>query len=325
MKKIISIFMICTLMCTVLGCSNNKSASKGNIKVFASVSSSEDQFIAKIMDGMKDCADKDNVELEIQSANKNVETQVDQVKSAKDDGYNAIACILVDADTAQQIINAAGDIPVIFINVQPDDSKLRANKDIYIAADEQQVSDKTSKYLEEYFSNKKSFDAVMFEGDRNSKAASIRSDKLEYELKEDGYDINYVFQDEAMWSREKAKEMFKVFLKLNKNYDCIICNNDDMALGVIDAMKEEGIDPSSVPILGVDALEEACSEIKIGNMAFTLKQSGEQQGESAIKAAQKLGKGEKITDLEYADKEGKYIWHPFIEVDKSNVSEYMNK
>lgn len=77
------------------------------------------------------------------------------------------------------------------------------------------------------------------------------------------------FQDDAGWDREKAKKMFEAFLKLNVSYDCIISNNDEMALGVIDAMEENGIDPSKVPILGLDATPEACKAISNGkNVLF---------------------------------------------------------
>lgn len=46
-------------------------------------------------------------------------------------------------------------------------------------------------------SGKKSFNAVLLEGDRNSKCAVTRSDSLKGRLKKDGYDINYVFKDTA--------------------------------------------------------------------------------------------------------------------------------
>ena len=122
---------------------------------------------------------------------------------------------------------------------------------------------------------------------------------------------------------KEAKEMFKTFLKLNKHYDCVICNNDEMALGVIEAMEEENIDPSSVPIFGVDAIPNACKAILDGKMVFTMKQSGKGQGECAIKAAEALKNGEDIKSLEYSDASGKYIWYPYSAVDKNNASEYI--
>ena len=44
--------------------------------------------------------------------------------------------------------------------------------------------------------------------------------------------------------------------------DCVICNNDSMALGVMEACKNSGIDCSTLPILGVDATADGCEAIR---------------------------------------------------------------
>ncbi|MGN0143732.1 MAG: substrate-binding domain-containing protein [Clostridium sp.] len=325
MKKLLSLLMVCTMMFICLGCgSKNNGSANGQTKVFASLSH-KDTFISTIVDEMVSYSQSNNIKLDIEEADNNIETQVEQVKKAKEKGYDSIVCLLVDADTSEQIINIAGEIPVIFINVEPDGDRLVPNKDIYVASNEQEVVDSTAKYFEEYFKNNKSFDAVLFEGDRNCKSTLMRTNTLKSELKKKSFNINYVFQDEAHWDRQEAKEMFKIFLKLNKHYDCVICNNDEMAVGVIEAMEEENIDPSSVPIFGVDAITDACKEILDGKMLFTMKQSGKGQGEYAMKAAEAMKKGEDIRTLEYADESGKYIWYPYSAVDKSNVLEYINQ
>ncbi|EDT76268.1 sugar ABC transporter substrate-binding protein [Clostridium butyricum] len=324
MKKLLSLLMVFVLMFTALGCSKKGSqgTSIGNTKVFASIAD-EDKFKQTIVSGMESYADENNVELDVAIAHNNVETQVQQIKDAKTKGYDAIVCILVESDTAQQIINAAGDIPVIFTNVEPDSGRLKSDKYIYVGSDENEAAKYTFESLKEYFKDKKSFNAVLFEGSMDSKSASVRTESLKSQLKKNGFDVNYVFQDDAGWDREKAKKMFEAFLKLNVSYDCIISNNDEMALGVIDAMEENGIDPSKVPILGLDATQEACKAISNGKMSFSIKQSGEGQGESVIKAAQALKNGDKISKIENGDSSGKYIWYPYSKVDKSNVQQYM--
>ena len=307
-----------------MGCSKNgsKGISIGNTKVFASIAD-DDKFKQTIVSGMESYADENNVDLDVAIAHNNVETQVQQIKDAKTKGYDVIVCILVESDTAQQIINAAGDIPVIFTNVEPDSGRLKSDKYIYVGSDENEAAKYTFESLKEYFKDKKSFNAVLFEGSMDSKSASVRTESLKSQLKKNGFDVNYVFQDDAGWDREKAKKMFEAFLKLNVSYDCIISNNDEMALGVIDAMEENGIDPSKVPILGLDATPEACKAISNGKMSFSIKQSGEGQGESVIKAAQALKNGDKISEIENGDSSGKYIWYPYSKVDKSNVQQYM--
>lgn len=324
MKKTISVFMVLVIsILTLTGCSKEEtvSLSQGKTKVFASISN-KDSFISTIVDGMEGYASSNNIQLDIKEANKNVETQVEQIKNAQSNGYDAIVCVLVDANTTKQIITAAGDLPVIFINVLPDESLLKEDKYIYIASDENQVIDETTKYLENKFGNK-SFDVVMLEGTRDCKATIQRSDDLKLRMQKAGLNANFVFQDEADWSAETAKEKFEIFLNMNKKVDAVLCNNDDMALGVVQAMEEGGMDPQSVLITGVDAISDACKAIADGKMGFTLKQSGKGQGESAMIAAETLKSKGKISKIEHADEKGYYIWYPYETVDKSNVQKYI--
>lgn len=231
------IFMLALTMCA---CSSQigRTGKSGKTNVFASISN-EDTFIATVVEGMKSYAGDNNIELNVEGANKNVEKQVEQVKKAREEGYDAIVCILVDADTVKQITGAAGNLPVIFINVKPDDNKLEENKYIYIASNENEVVDATTQYLLDRFKGSKSIDAVLFERTRDCMATIQRSDNLKLNIKKSGLDVNYVFEDEADWSGDTAKEKFKIFLKMNKNFDVVLCNNDDMAVGIVEAMEEE--------------------------------------------------------------------------------------
>ena len=52
-------------------------------------------------------------------------------------------------------------------------------------------------------------------------------------------------------------------------YDCIISNNDAMALGAIEALKAVGLDPSEVPSVGVDATVDGCQAVKEGTLSMT--------------------------------------------------------
>lgn len=320
-KKIVSFLAICVLMISALGCSESSSSSGKKIRVFASFSGIGD-FNQTIVDGMNSYGKANNIDVTIKDVKSDVEKQVNDVKKAKSEGYDVIACALADSDTAQHIINAAGNLPVVFFSQEPDSSRLKKDKYIFVGSNDNNVVDMIAKDIEKKLAGKKSFNAVLLEGDRNSKCAVTRSDSLKGRLKKDGYDINYVFKDTASWSRDNAKDMFKVFLKLKSSYDCVIANNDDMALGVIDAMKEEGINPSSVPIYGVDATTNGCKAIQDGTMTFTIKQSGEGQAECILKAAKAFVEGKDINKIQYADKSGKYIWYPYTAVDKSNVEKF---
>jgi len=104
---------------------------------------------------------------------------------------------------------------------------------------------------------------------------------------------------------------------------CVVCNNDSMALGVIEACKNAGIDPGTIPILGVDATVDGCAAIQKGEMAFTVYQSGLGQGQAAVDMAIKIVTKQETKDTEGITEDEKYVWVPFEKVDSSNVAQYM--
>lgn len=322
MKKfayILSILIFGVVLVT--GCGRKSTSESGNAKILLSVNAMDD-FRQTLVDAAKKEADAKGVQLEVLDAEDNIENQVQHIKKAAKEGYDAILCGPVSADTAVELKANAGDIPVVFFNSCPDDKQLSEGKYVYVGSDESVAGQYQAEYVLNKFSDKDELNVVIFKGPKAHSATAGRTKGVKKALEASGKKINYVFEDNANWDGDTAGKMFELFLKTGSKADCVICNNDGMALGVVEACRKAGIDLNDLPILGVDATADGCAAIEKGDMAFTVYQSGSGQGKAAIDAALKLINGQSLQDIKGATKDGKYVWVPFEKVDSSNVSDY---
>lgn len=287
--------------------------------------SSRDQFLTSMETAATEYADANGIELVVMDSEDDITKQLSHIQTAVTDGYDAIICNLVNTDNSAEIISSAGDLPVVFVNRSPGEANLKADKYVYVGSNESDSGAYQAEYLAKYFKDqgKTEIKAVLLQGVLGLENVIKRTESVQKGLEEAGIKVDYVFQDTAKWDRATAQEMFIQFLGTGKEYDCVICNNDEMALGVIEAMEMQGVDPTKVPVVGIDATEVGCQAIQAGTMAFTVYQSASGQGEGAVKAAQAIISGTGLKSIEGANAESTIVWIPFEPVDKTNVANYM--
>lgn len=323
--KIICVMTAVLLLFTGCGQSGagTSSISGNGMKILMCLSDGTDSFRVTLAEAAKQMAEGLGAQLDVVDAMNDIETQIEQIRSAQSQGYDAILCCSVDADTAVEMEASAGDLPIIFMNSCPDDSRLKADKYMYVGSDEYVAGQLQAEYVLEKKGSQSEINVAIFKGEKNHSATVGRTDAVKNVFKDSGKNVNIVFEDYADWSSDKASEMLDVFLSLNKPLDCIICNNDAMALGAIESCRKNGIDLSKTLVLGVDATADGCDAIVSGDMAFTVYQPAKGQGEAGVKVALSIAGGNpaSASGLEVSE-DGKYVWIPFEAVDASNVASY---
>lgn len=311
-------------MMAFTGCGGGKAAASGKeVKILLALNEM-DTFRQTMVEAAQKTAEEEGVQLDVKDAEGSIENQVSFLKSAEEDGYNVILCSAVSAETVVELKASAGDIPIIFINSCPEEKQLREGEYVYAGSRESEAGQYQAEYILDKMADKDEINVVLLKGPKGHSATEGRTNGAKQTLEASGKKINYVFEDYANWEQDQAKSMFEIFLKTGAKADCVICNNDSMALGVIDACKEANIDLDQLPILGVDATADGCAAIQDGDMAFTVYQSALGQGEAAVRAAIKFANGDSLDSLEGVTEDGKYVWVPFERVDNSNVSDYSN-
>lgn len=304
------------------GCGNSAKDSGKGMKMLMTISQM-DTFRLTLAGGAQQAAADAGIQLEVLDAENVIENQVDQIQKAAADGYDAVLCGAIDVDTAVELKASAGDMPIVFVNSCPDDKNLEKDAYMYVGSDDAMAGEFQAQFVLDKLSSQNEINVVLIKGPNGHSATGGRTKGVKKTFAASGKTINYVFEDHADWSTEKAEAMFEVFLRTGREVDCVICNNDSMALGVVEACKKAGRDPGSLLILGVDATADGCEAIKNGEMAFTVYQPGPGQGQAAVEAAAALASGSSAKEMEGISEDGKYVWVPFEEVDSSNVSKYM--
>ena len=274
-----------------------------------------DQFISTLEQGILAAAKEAGVTVDSQEANNDTQKQAEQVRTFAAKGYDVMIVNLVDTSTAETIIAEAGDIPIIFVNRRPDDSVLVQGKYAYVGSQEYDAGKMQAEFLAKYFAGRTDpINYVLFMGQLGLENTQQRTDSVKTELTKAGFTLNKVFEDTAKWDRATAMDMMQTFLGTGAKFDCVICNNDEMALGVIEALKAGGVDLSKLPVVGIDATDMACESVKNGEMAMTVFQDAAGQGAKCIEFAKLAAEG-KLTE--------QFGWVPFQPVTIDNVADFI--
>lgn len=285
------------------------------LKVGLSISA-RDQWVSNMEQAAVDKAGELGVDFSSFDANTDPITQISHVQTCAADGYDAMVVHIVNTDNAQEILDAAGDMKVVFVNRVVDENLFKEGQVVYVGSNEEEAGGYQGEYIAKKLKDegKDEANVAIMTGTLGMQAMVLRTDSAKKALEGSGLTVNYVFEDTGEWDRAKAMDKFTQFLGSGKPVDAVICNNDEMALGVIEAMKTSGEKKVVCPVAGIDATSVALESIVSGDMAFTVFQNAVGQGGGAVEAAVKLAKGEPC-EL--------YTWIPFEPVDKDNVNDYI--
>ncbi len=290
-----------------------------------------DEFLSALEAGAQNNAPA-GVNLTTQDAQNDAAKQQQMIESARNAENDAIIINLVDPASAASMLESAGDTPVVFVNRYPtDDSILEAGKCVYVGSDEMTSGKFQGEYLVDYFNEKGQTDItyVMIQGTLGQTSTTNRTASAVKALEDGGLNITLKGAELAgEYDRATAIEVFSPLISTGEiDFDCVISNNDAMALGVIEAMEQKGLDPASIPIVGIDATADGRQAIKDGKLAMSVFQDPNGQGKGAILAAVNLIEGNDLaegSDYE-ANDDQTILWVPFEPVTADNVADYDNR
>ncbi len=142
-------------------------------------------------------------------------------------------------------------------------------------------------------------------------------------IKEAGIEVEELAVDTANWARAEGQDVMARILAAHDDIEAVICNNDEMALGAIEALKAGGylVDGGTfIPVVGVDCNEEAQLAIEEGTMYASVFNDAKSQADAVVKLCKLIADGEEPTseNLGYT-LDGQYVWIPYVPVTIDNL------
>lgn len=286
---------------------------------------SDDEFISRLQAYIKEAAEKSSYDLKIYDSKNSETLQLTQVENARSQGENAILINLVTPNIALPILEAAGNMKVVYINRTPSDMGILNENAIYIGSDETIAGKLQGEWLANYFKErgKTEFRYILLQGPPNLPSTVQRTEAVLQELADNGITaIKSAPTIVANYDRNEATAGILPVLRSGVNFDVIISNNDAMALGAIEAFEYLNMDPTKKIIVGIDATEPAVRALLEGKLDMTVFQNAKAQGETAVSALLNMVAGNPITqgtDYQVSADNPYVIWIPFELVTRRSI------
>lgn len=340
--KLICLFLC---LCILTACDNKYVLSDEEkpteIKIGVCMHNSYEPFVWNIGKYMSEwCKNKENetgikISIDIISSKGNQITQNDQVEKFIAKGYDILCVNLVDRTDPTVIIDKAmeSDTPVIFFNRELVKEDLdRWDKLFYVGAIAEQSGRLQAQIIIDTLSSKKRFEEidanhdgtiqyVILEGEPGHQDALIRTRVCTEELQNAGISIEKLGDENANWDRDQAKTKMKALVgRYPFQIEMVIANDDEMALGALDAL-EEAKYPLKPFVVGINGSEEALEAITTGKMGGSVYNDAKEKSDAIMELAYSLANhGEIPEDLHLTF--GKYYYHPYKIITFENVYEY---
>lgn len=340
MRKATALILASALFAAVIsGCANGKN-SGGNggsePQVGVAIYKFDDTFMTGVRNAIADSA-KGIAQADIVDSQNSQPTQNDKVDLFITKGVKALVVNPVDRTAAGVIIDKAmaKDIPVVFLNREPlpEDMK-KWDKVYYVGAKAEESGTMSGQLIADYWKVNPEADKnkdgvlqyVMLKGEPGHQDAELRTKYSIQAIEDAGIKVEKLQEDTGMWDRVKGQEKMAAFLAAHGDkIEAVFANNDDMALGAIEALKANGYfkDNKFIPVVGVDATAPALQALEEGTLLGTVLNDAKNQGKAAITLASVLAKGEKPTkeNVGYEITDNQYIWISYKKITKDNMAD----
>jgi inositol transport system substrate-binding protein len=290
-------------------------AAQSKVKIGVALAMFDDVFITNVRDAMtKWASTHPDVELTIVDAANDTAKQVGQVENFLAQGMDAVVILPVDTTATGPMTKAivkAGK-PLVYVNRKPENLPKGV---AYVGSKSIDAGVMNMEELGKAMGGKGNL--VILIGELSDEPAHGRTDGIKQVVKEQFPNTKVTREQTGHWKREPGKTIMEDWLASGQQIDGVAANNDEMALGALQAIKAAK-KIGKIPVGGTDGTHDALESMDKGELNNTVFQDPVAQGGEAVNAAYLLVKKEpnpKMVDDN--------VWIPYQKITKENYKSFM--
>lgn len=335
-RKKIAAGMLC-YMCIlgVNGCGQADSDNSQNVYVGVTYYDQSDIFLNELLDCFKKEiqnleSEERKISVTIQGAGGSQRTQDDQVKELIDGGCNVLCVNLVDRTDPSEIIDLAREnqIPIIFFNREPVAEDMAQWEQLYyVGAKAEESGTMQGEMAAEAIKANPQIDRnkdgkiqyVVLEGEPGHQDTIIRTENAVEALKAGGIELEKLSYGLANWNRAQAENrMSQMISQYQTKIELVLANNDEMALGAMDAYEKLNYTESTLPLFfGIDGTKVGLEAVRDSRLSGTVYNDKEGQAKAMAKLAEALVTGGRTENMDFEN--GKYVYLSYEKVTKEQL------
>lgn len=328
-------FIFCMSLLFLGACEKHSLQTRDKLHVGVTYYDQSDTFmnelIACVRKKMEELGGRDlDITMTVRGASGSQQIQDDLVEEMINGGCDVLCVNLVDRTDPSDIIELArkNNTPIIFFNREPvTEDMFRWDGLYYVGADSEQSGVLQGELVAEAIQNNKKIDRnkdgkiqfVVLEGEPGHQDTIIRTENAVNTLKNKGIELEKLGSGIANWNRAQAQNRTMQLLSQHQgSIELVLANNDDMALGALDAYHKLNYTENALPaFFGIDGTDVGLEAVREGKLSGTVYHDKEGQAAAMAKLAKAVVTGKGMEDIPFENQ--KYIFLPYTKIISRNL------
>lgn len=248
-----------------------------------------------------------NAEILLMDGQADIAKQISQAEDLIAKKVDVIILNPQDADGSAQVLDLAADagIPVVEVNTET----VRDDYVSYVGSNDVEAGEMMAAFVTEKLGGEGQY--AILEGEMGQSAQLLRYEGLENTILKDE-NMECVATLSASWQRDQAMSTTEDWLSKYPDLKAIICENDDMSMGALQAAESNG---RELVIIGVDGISDAVQAVSEGRLSGSILQDAKGQASAVVDVAVKVGVGEEVASRYKV---------PFQLITEENAADFMD-